>query len=607
MRVYLVLATREARERIPAPAFRAARRAIHEAFPVPPDVVKAVEWTAPGGRVALLGWTNEPEHELLPETVISGGAWRLGYCGYLAEPKRDVDLLLARDDLAGTAAELGGVFSIFRAGTEGVEAATAMARVCPVYHAEARGLRVIGSRALLVHLVAQAVRTDREDPEVDIDVEALHPLVRHGFYANDDTPFRGVHALPAGSLIRAIPGEPTVVRQQPSTPARETPRDDRGRRELVRPLAEALVASAAPLARHRDPVALALSGGRDSRLMAAVLRSAGVAFTATTHGFADDPDVVLGTRVAQALRIEHEVELTVPQERKDFVDVQHPFSRTHDIIRMCEGMNSAYESVNRYRPYELAPRTSGSGGETLRGGFLYDQDDVSDEGLQKRVRLIFHAAERFMTSAANERAAAEHRPWAERARSDGFDVLDKLYLHYRTGRWIVGSHTATLMNTPYYHPFFDNRVVRAVLALSAEWRRSEYPFHLLLQELAPPLAVIPPEGKRWRFDRGRGPLLSGRRAWRARAPLTAKGGTSGFNWRVSFDQSFRDLLQEQILDGPEALFDIVDRDAYTTLLRDSPGRWTKQIWHVYTLSVLLSQEWRRPAPALPSVRIPIPG
>ncbi|WP_242908086.1 asparagine synthase-related protein [Actinomadura terrae] len=607
MRVYLVLVTREARERIPPLALWTARRAVHEAFPVPADVVRPVEWVAPGGQVALLGWSNEPEHELLPETLVSGGGWRLGHCGYLAEPKRDVDLLLARDDLAGTASELGGVFSIFRAGAKGAEAATAMARVCPVYHAESGGLRVMGSRALLVHLVAQAVRTGREDPEVELEVEALHPLVRHGFYCNDDTPFRGVRALPAGSLIRAMPGEPTVVRQQPSPPTQETPRNGKGRRELVRPLAEALVASAAPLARHRDPVTLALSGGRDSRLMAAVLKAAGVAFTASTHGFADAPDVILGTRVAQALQIEHHVELTVPEDRKEFVEVQHPLARTHDLIRMCEGMNSAYESVNRYRPYTLAPRTSGSGGETLRGGFLYDQDDISSDGLQKRVRLIFHAAERFMTSTAKERAAVEHLPWAERARSDGFDVLDKLYLHYRTGRWIVGSHTATLMNSPYYHPFFDNRVVREALALSAEWRRSEYPFYLLIQELAEPLAAIPPEGKRWRFDRGRAPRFFGRRAWQARAPLTARGGTSGFNWRVSFDQSFRELLLEQILDGPEALFDIVDREAFTSLVRDSPGRWAKQIWHVYTLSVLLSRQWRLPTPDLPSVRIPIPN
>ncbi|MCW2915100.1 MAG: hypothetical protein JWN52_3168 [Actinomycetia bacterium] len=62
--------------------------------------------------------------------------------------------------------------------------------------------------------------------------------------------------------------------------------------------------------------------------------------------------------------------------------------------------------------------------------------------------------------------------------------VDHLYLRYRTGRWIVGSHTATLMNSPYYQPFFDNRVVREALALPAEWRHSEEPFYHLIRQRA---------------------------------------------------------------------------------------------------------------------------
>ncbi|WP_344267355.1 asparagine synthase-related protein [Actinomadura napierensis] len=454
---------------------------------MPQDVIAAVEWTAPDGQVAMFGWSNEPEHELLPETVVQGAGHRLGYCGYLAEPKRDSDLLLTEPDLGAAVSGLGGVFSVFRAGEDGIEAATSMARVCPVYHAESRGVRVVGSRALLVHLAARAVETGVEDPEVDILVETLQPLIRHGFFANDDTPFRGVRALPAGAVLRAPLGARTTVRQQPMPEAQKTPGRAKDQRRLIGPLAEALVDAAAPLGRHPEPVALALSGGRDSRLMAAVLKAAGVPFTGATHGFADDPDVVLVRRVSEVLGIEHHVDLTVPEGHKESVTVQHPFARTHDIVRMCEGMNSAYESVNRYRPFDPVPRTSGSGGETLRGGFLYDQDDVSAGGLRKRVRLIFFAAERLMTGEANARAAEEHRQWAE---GDGFDVLDKLYLYYRTGRWIVGSHTATLMNAPYYHPFFDNRVVREALGLAPEWRRSEYPFYLLIRELAPGLADV---------------------------------------------------------------------------------------------------------------------
>jgi hypothetical protein len=131
--------------------------------------------------------------------------------------------------------------------------------------------------------------------------------------------------------------------------------------------------------------------------------------------------------------------------------------------------------------------------------------------------------------------------------------VDHLYLRYRIGRWIVGSHTATLMNSPSYQPFFDNRVVREALALPAEWRHSEEPFYHLIRLLEPSLAEIPPEGKRWRFERERPRRLAGWRAWRSRAAVTPVGRTAGFNWRKQYDEGFQSIMREQILGGPREL------------------------------------------------------
>ncbi|MFB4303132.1 asparagine synthase-related protein [Actinomadura sp. NTSP31] len=100
---------------------------------------------------------------------------------------------------------------------------------------------------------------------------------------------------------------------------------------MIGPLAEALVDAAAPLGRHPEPVELVLSGGRDSRLMAAVLKAAGVPFTGATHGFADDPDVVLARRVAEELGIEHHVDLTVPEGHKESVTVRADARHRADV------------------------------------------------------------------------------------------------------------------------------------------------------------------------------------------------------------------------------------------------------------------------------------
>ncbi|WP_176611436.1 asparagine synthase-related protein [Actinomadura sp. WMMB 499] len=586
-----------------------ASAAAAEAIPVPADRLVPSRWASDDGAIVLLSWTNEPEHRLVPRPLIAADERVLGYTGYLAEPDIGEKELLETADPAAAVESMGGVFAVFRAHRDGFDAATSIARVCPVYFAESEEFCFIGSRALLVHLTERAARTGLTKPPVAHEIMALQPMVRHGFFTNDDTPFAGVRALPADAVLTAAPGRGATVRERAVPDAEPMPADARERRRRVQRLAEALVDAAAPLAAHGEPVELALSGGRDSRIMAAVLRAAEVPMIATTHGFADDPDVVLARRIAGLLGLEHRVSLTATTARDDAPDavtVGHPLLRAHDIVRRCEGMTSAYERVGGWAPYRTVPKTSGSGGETLRGGHLYDQKDLTPAGIRKRVRTIFKSAEGFCTPEANAAADEQLARWAARTAEDGPRVLDLLYLFYRSGRWIVGSHTATTMNTPSYHPFFDNRAVREALALPPEWRASEEVVYLLIESLAPKLASVPPEGKRWRFEADGPRRLREWPAWRRRAAVLPKGRTSGFNWRRTFDEPFLALLRDQVLDGPSELWEIVNRRKFEEHFATVPTGWTNQLWHIYTLSVLLSGMWREPRPDLPDVRIPIP-
>ncbi|MBE1533763.1 asparagine synthase-related protein [Actinomadura algeriensis] len=589
---------------------KSASAAATEAIPLPADRLTASNWTSADGTITLLAWTNEPEHRLVPRPLVAADERVLGYTGYLNEPDIAEKELLETADPAAAVESMGGVFALFRAHRDGFDAATSIARVCPIYFVESDDFCFIGSRALLVHLTARAAETGLTRPPVDYDVMALQPMIRHGFFTNDDTPFRGVRALPADAVLTAAPGRGVTVRERTVPDAEPMPADAAGRHRRVARLAEALVDAAAPLAAHGEPVELALSGGRDSRIMAAVLKAAGVPMIATTHGFADDPDVVLARRIAGLLGLEHRVALTTTTARDDAPDavtVEHPLLRAHDIVRRCEGMTSAYERVNGWEPYRIVPKTSGSGGETLRGGHLYDQQDLTPEGIRKRVRTIFRSAEGFCTPEANAAADEHLARWAARTDEDGPRVLDLLYLFYRSGRWIVGSHTATTMNTPSYHPFFDNRVVREALALPPGWRASEEVVYLLIASLAPKLGSVPPEGKRWRFEAAGPRRLREWPAWRRRAPVVPKGRTSGFNWRRTFDEPFLALLRDHIMDAPSELWDIVNRRKFEEHFAAVPKGWTNQLWHIYTLSVLLSGVWREPRPELPDVRIPIPG
>ncbi|GAA2089002.1 asparagine synthase-related protein [Actinomadura alba] len=605
MRTYLALAAREAGVPIRHHVLEAARRAIGEAVPVPVDRWRTAEWRAPGDGVVVLSWSNEPEDAGLPEQLTGGADRVLGYCGYLGDRKPDEDLLVGADDLGAAADTLGGVFSLFRADAGGFEAATSISRACPIYYAEAGGVRFAGSRAILVHLAARAAETGLSRPGPAYDVLGLHTMVRHGFFASEETPFQGVSALPNSGTLIARHGTALKVVERELPEQGPVPRSRSEARARIEPLAEALLAACVPFRQHDRPVQLALSGGRDSRLIAAALSAQDIPFVGATHGFADHPDVVLSKRVADALGAEWMCDFTERRD-DDTVEVRHPVLRAHDIVRMCEGMNSAYERVNGWRSFDAQPRSSGSGGERLRGGFLTDQDDITPDGVDRRLKVIFAAQHQLLTPEANARAEVRLDHWRERARADGIDVLDKLHMFYRTGRWLAGSHTATLMNWCYYHPFLDARVVREALALPAEWRYSEEPVYLLLERLAPQLGHIPFDGKRWRFDRSRPRLPWKRREWEGRAPMLPAGGTSGFNWRRKYGPELATVMREQILSSPAELWDIADRKKIEPLLDQIPPKKASQSWHLLTLSVLLSNIWREPAPDLPRVSIPIP-
>ncbi|GLZ06744.1 hypothetical protein Acsp03_42100 [Actinomadura sp. NBRC 104412] len=601
MRAYLAISVSDRGNVIPGQVRDAARAAIGDAVPVPPDRWRTAEWFSPDGGVALLGWSNEPDEPPFPPPLRSAGGRVLGYCGYLAG-EDDARVLLEAEDPGEASDGLGGCFSGFRADPSGFVALTSVTRACPVYYAEAGGMRFAASRALLAHLPARAAVTGLVRPEPAYDVPALHVIVRHGFFTSDHTPFQGVAAVPNAGTLTAPVGGLLKVAERPLPEQGEMPRGRRDAARLIAPLAEAMTEAVRPFTRHDRPMRLALSGGRDSRLIAAACHAAGVPFFGAVHGLADDPDVRIAERVAAVLGVECQV--TLDRREQGAVVVPHPLRRAHGIVRTCEGMNSAYESVNGWAPFDPEPRSSGSGGERLRGGFLTDQKDLTPDGVRRRLQTIFLAQRALLGPESNALAHKSYEHWCARYEDEGIGVLDRLHMYYKTGRWLAGSHTATLMNWAYYHPFLDNRVVRAALALPVEWRLSEEPVAMLIRMFAPALHDVPLEGRRWRYERRRPAGVLELPGWWRRATPRAHR-TPGFNWRRSYGRDLADLMRREIMSAPAELLELVDRSALETRLAEVPPRRPHQAWALLTLKTLLSNAWREPAPDLPEITVPV--
>ncbi|TDE40590.1 hypothetical protein E1295_31370 [Nonomuraea mesophila] len=565
MRVYLALAAK--RQDVPAEVLSRARASIETAFPVPADVIRAREWH--GSGVSLLAWTNEPDDTRQPPLLTEHDGRVIGLNGHLADPS-DVTRL--------PGGSVGGCFSAWIARDGELTASTAVNRVCPVFYAETPDLHVVGSRALLVHLAAQPA--DR----IDHDVLALQTMIRQGFFLSDETPYKGVTALRPDARIDVRDGR-RVITETPLPEAAPVPTSARAKRAAIGELAEALLATVAPLRDLSEPVNLALTGGRDTRILAALLHAARVPFRVTTNGLDTHPDVILARQIAARLKVEHTVIAPQQTAQKDAVLVEHPLSRAWETLRTCEGMTSAYESIVSYLPYSGKPTMSGQSGETLRAGSLnLLQTDLSDKALLRRITNTFAKDAKLFTAEANEHARELARPWE--ARPDRLEALDHIYIWYKVGRWQASARAGSLRRGDPVRPFLDNRVVRAALSLDQGWRLSEEVIYDLILRFAPQLRDVPIEGKPWRFAEG----MTKRWFW-SRLPAehmpTAKTG-GGWSWRTSPGPALTDVLRRQVLDHLDVLSPVVNPDEVRALFADPVVKKPAQAWHLYTVSTLLT-------------------
>ncbi|WP_308249671.1 asparagine synthase-related protein [Sphaerisporangium fuscum] len=583
-----------------AGATAVARSVLGDVFPAPLDTVTADEWA--GDRTALLAWSNEESVAGRPPLISRGPALAVGMSGHLAADEDLAELAAPTTPLGDAAASLGGCFSAFRAAPREIQAVTASTRACPVFYAETPDLHIVGNRALHVHLVATG-------GEIVWNELALQSMIRQGYFLSDETPYLGVQALgPSSSIV--IRGGIRSISAAPLPQAYPVPGSSRAKRAAVAPLGAALVAAVAPLRSVAEPVNLALTGGRDSRLMAALLHAAKVPFRATTNGLDDHPDVVIARRIAAKLRIEHTVIPPARTAAKDAVVIPHPRRRTYDVLRTCEGMTSAYESIVEYLPYSAKPTMSGQSGEILRGGFLYSQNNTSEKAMLRRVKDFFLKNGQLFTDEANEHAHTLAAPWLARAQEDPWEVLDHMYVTYRVGRWHAGARVGSLLRGNPIQPFLDNLVVAEALTLDQRWRYSEEVVHNLIQEFAPELRAVPLEGAPWRFTADRPPSVWSRLRPTPAKPASApakgnKGG--GWNWRTTPGPVLSALLGEYVMERADALAHLVHPDQ-VKLLFDGPSATQPALaWNLYTVAAMLTNAFPgEPPSGLSDVRIPIP-
>lgn len=361
----------------------------------------------------------------------------------------------------------------------------------PVFETQAAGATWISNNAELLHGLSGSDA---------IDEAVLASLLGGGWSLSGHPLWRTVRRLPRGTLhdlrpdgrsvrellalrdIVAMPGAPLDIAAAGST----------------------LVANAAALADWpgRENV-VPTTAGRDSRLVLAAAVAAGFDFATVTGGSEDDPDVVIGRRLAETAGVPHG-RLPADPHGSMFSD----WRRGAQLLGLQAAGTATLADAAGFphgpREGTLALWHSGQGGEIARRYYARVRGRTR-QALVASLYSTFVARRPGRVEPLNEDGVrlvrAELADFVEQVMDAGaaaHDVGDLFYLLRRMGTWAGPTHGSVEWVRDTTSPLWSSRMLAHELAGSPRERGRET-FHLrLLEHLAPQFVDLPlQEGEPW--------------------------------------------------------------------------------------------------------------
>jgi hypothetical protein len=577
------------------PASRLRDRAIallvaHRAFPDRGLVVESFLDERSGWVLVHAEPAGIPERG---RDMYKGAHEALTYSGYVGLPDRSGAAVRSLLDLRrGGILELGAARLEVRASPGGVAAFfvvygetgfawSSHAGVEGVFRTEADAL-AISNRPLLSHLAATGATAPRMSAAWGRRVLAGDSSLW------GDTPFEGTRALAPRSMLVVARRKVRVLPHPVVLPC-----------EGGEPLAAA-ARRAIEVVRGLPVPELQLSGGKDSRMIAALVAAAGIEVDAVTYAPSHGGEAIVARRVADALGLPHRLVV----RRVELGDALLP--QVLRNLRRSDGMLGENRAL-AYADLDYArdqPMLEGQA-HNPRGGFITEMRASIDD-----VRARLHGQLGGDPDLVAEDAGAERR-----AR------IDMLVRHVPrrhpadAAYWMYNDWRPPLLHGPYLasarfrrtvYPMADERVLAACAALPTYERATERAFFEALIALAPAMAGLPLYDGRWRFDeRGPTPFPVGfatrsvpvldaqpPEQGRPRPPLGKRMSTV----RPLFVSAMHDLGSSAEVRGwirPEVLAALLRDDEASSALGVDNQRLVRFAWKASAVALVLDGGWLR--------------
>jgi asparagine synthase (glutamine-hydrolysing) len=440
------------------------------------------------------------------------------------------------------------------------------------------------------------------------DALGVSSFLALGWAAGDSTLVRGVRVLGGGSRhtlsaaglnsSRSFGPQSIPLRQRQAPTATE--------------LARTLATLTATAVRGNERVGCALTAGRDSRVLAALLQSTGEHALYFTGGRSDDADVVIACEIAQMLGLEHEVVYRDPASASlDWTDAAARFVAQNDgLVSLLQLPD--YIDLTVERP-PLGVKLGGVGGEIGRAGTgdltaIAANVPLARNSVRVQRKLLSMKVRNdagLMTDEASSEAGRYLDRFREERLGEGWrphELQEAFYTFERVGRW--GASGRRLAGTDDgFLPFCSRPYVDYCFSLRPAERLVEAPHYRLLSELSPVLRdhrfdFPMPAQRPWLA-----PLLATgsliRAAWEHLAPTTSSSNGDGppavakpeYSFQHAWFEERLELMRELFFSSHSDLWTFISRPRLESLLKATPAerarhqedllRATTVFWHFH--------------------------
>ncbi|SLN01437.1 MoeH5 [Corynebacterium xerosis] len=455
----------------------------------------------------------------------------------------------------------------------------------------------VSNRPLLVALSLSHGLAD-----VDLDRAYLPEYLHLGYSVSGRTSFKGVTTIPVNGCLVVHRGE-IFFREVPRMISELSA--EHGEEEGAEALAQALQSATRRSLEQANGATtqLRLSGGKDSRLLAGLLRQQGAGVEAITYGVEEDTEVQLSRRIAQMAGFPHTVSspsLAVGVNLRE---------RVERIMFECGGIPASEAHLGE---------TVGSDPSLLGEPIMLGQWPLMKGGIAKVMRYpeggirgaVHKQASNILSSRTANPIVDMLNEWFDDAVAG--TELEKLYLfarEFRSGRYLHSHVTHYSRDALVIYPISDMQVTAVCDVLTMAEKVSQRALFLATQRIWPEVMALPLHGSSWRFEAGGPADISGntyglrnaaqpiqqlpRQRTHAQVDQSTPGDSiqnlaieivSGGRWPY-----FRDLLSTEMSNAIESTATGQSAPPAGMSIR----AYKKSVWRVLLADVWLSGGWLR--------------